>query len=141
MHDKQKKSINSNNPEALLKVLVLVSSCGLFVNHMSNLTKIYCSVSFARQYRFILYCVLNKKKFLPCFLGLVLISSPKYLLIMLERVLSTTHFNCYIDRRTVQLCKKNKTLYFYQFHDFRICYSSNALYYKHAAVVTRDRSL
>ena len=52
MHDKQ-KSINLNNPDALLKVLVnskLVKR--VFVNHMSNLTQLFCyrSVSFARQY-------------------------------------------------------------------------------------------
>ena len=44
MPDKQ-KSINLNNSDALLKVLVV------FVSHMYSLTKFYCSASFARQYR------------------------------------------------------------------------------------------
>ena len=51
MPDKR-KLINSNNPDAQFpkdsghgKLVQLV-----FVNHMSNLKKIYCSVSFARQY-------------------------------------------------------------------------------------------
>ena len=48
MPDKQ-KSINSNNPDALLKVLVQL----VFVNHIYNLTKFYCSISFARQYSFV----------------------------------------------------------------------------------------
>ena len=45
MPDKQ-KLINSNNPDALLKVLVQL----VFVNHMSNPTRFYCSVSFVSQY-------------------------------------------------------------------------------------------
>ena len=43
MPDKQ-KSINSNNLDALPKVLVM------FVNHISNLARFYWSVSFASQY-------------------------------------------------------------------------------------------
>ena len=39
-------SINSNNPDTLLKVLVML----VFVNHMCSLTEINCSVSFARHY-------------------------------------------------------------------------------------------
>ena len=52
MPDKQ-KSINSNNPDALLKVYGNGKLVQLvFVNHMSNQTNFYCSVSFARQYCF-----------------------------------------------------------------------------------------
>ena len=45
MPDKQ-KSINSNDPGSGPGELVQL----VFVNHMSNLTYFYCSVSFARQY-------------------------------------------------------------------------------------------
>ena len=49
MPDKQ-NSINSNNPNALLKALVMVSSCISCLQTTCLTTKFYCSVSFARQY-------------------------------------------------------------------------------------------
>ena len=50
MPDKQ-KSINSNDLDALPKILGHNKPLQLFfVNHMSNLTKFYCSASFACQY-------------------------------------------------------------------------------------------